>query len=292
MMANQLPGLSWRWDRGGGGLATLWFDRRDASRNSLDASRLDELDERLAEIESDRDVGVLLLRSGKPEGFCVGADLKQILASPSAQELETYFRRGVEVFDRIRRLRATTVALIHGDCLGGGLELALACRHRLALVGAETRLGTPEVRLGLIPGWGAISDLPRLIGLRPALTLLLGGDPVDPRQAEALGLVDGCIAEGEQGDQLARLLSTTPPEPASWPPPDWEEALSQAREELSEDPDIVTEARRRILDVLEADLTMGRPAGIESALTGLSSLAMRPDVRDVLRAFFQRPRPR
>src|SRR5207245_1603485 len=105
--------------------------------------------------------------------------------------MEAICRRGLDVFEHLARLPVPAVAIIHGVCLGGGLELALACRQRLALSGEpDVRLGTPEVRLGLIPGWGAIAALPRLIGLSPALRLLLTGEPIGADDARQLGLVD------------------------------------------------------------------------------------------------------
>ena len=117
----------------------------------------------------------VVLRSGKPDGFIAGADIKDFTAIRSALEAETLSREGQALLDRLEALPVPVVAAIHGPCLGGGLEVALACRYRVASDDPKTVLGLPEVMLGLIPGAGGTQRLPRLIGLRAALDLILTG---------------------------------------------------------------------------------------------------------------------
>ena len=105
---------------------------------------------------------VVVFRSGKPSGFFAGADVHQIRKLRTADEVRTVLAAGQELFERIERLPCPTIAVIHGLCLGGGLEFALACKYRVARDDAQTKLGLPEVQLGLIPGWGGTQRLPRI----------------------------------------------------------------------------------------------------------------------------------
>ena len=192
--------VTWRWEHREEAVSTLWFDRPGSSQNSLGPETLDELDAKLAEIANHARTRVLILRSAKPKGFCAGADLKVIHACREPAEAQRFLTRGFEVFDKLARLPLPTIAMIHGVCLGGGLELALACRHRIVLDHPDTKLGTPEIRLGLIPGWGAITTLPRRIGLRPALPILLRGEPIGAADAVRLELADGALTEAASND--------------------------------------------------------------------------------------------
>jgi 3-hydroxyacyl-CoA dehydrogenase/enoyl-CoA hydratase/3-hydroxybutyryl-CoA epimerase len=132
----------------------------------------------------------VVFRSGKASGFLAGADVKQIQRLRTVEEVETVLRAGQELFARLERLACPTVAAIHGPCLGGGLEFALACRFRIARDDPSTRLGLPEVQLGLIPGWGGTQRLPRLVGWRRAITMILEGSTLNARKALEAGLVD------------------------------------------------------------------------------------------------------
>ncbi len=152
---------TWRPETSSGDVTTLWFDCPGRPQNVLDPVAIDELDQCLAEIEGDASIRGVLIRSAKAAGFCAGADLKTIQGCTSAAELESYWRLGLTVLDRLARLKVPTAAIVHGVCLGGGLELALACRSRAALASSvPLQIGCPEVQLGLIPAWGAIVRLP------------------------------------------------------------------------------------------------------------------------------------
>jgi 3-hydroxyacyl-CoA dehydrogenase / enoyl-CoA hydratase / 3-hydroxybutyryl-CoA epimerase / enoyl-CoA isomerase len=133
----------------------------------------------------------LLVTSGKPGQFVAGADLQEILAlmDGAEEEIHTAFDRGRLVLSMLRDVPFPTIALIDGPCLGGGLELALACDDRVATDNPKTILGLPEVTLNLIPGWGATQRLARLIGIQPALEMILSGKPISPTTAKALGLI-------------------------------------------------------------------------------------------------------
>jgi 3-hydroxyacyl-CoA dehydrogenase / enoyl-CoA hydratase / 3-hydroxybutyryl-CoA epimerase len=174
------------------GLAWLLFDREGASANTLSADMIEELDKILAELESARPAG-LVIRSAKTSGFIAGADVNEFRGATDAREVETAIGRAHAVIDRLEALRIPTVSVIHGFCLGGGLEVALACQSRIAISGA--RFGFPEVMLGLHPGLGGTVRFTRLVNPMQAMTLMLTGKTIDARKARALGLVDAVTEE-------------------------------------------------------------------------------------------------
>jgi 3-hydroxyacyl-CoA dehydrogenase/enoyl-CoA hydratase/3-hydroxybutyryl-CoA epimerase len=161
--------------------------------NTLGKGMLAELETVLAEIETDRELKAVVLRSGKPDNFLAGADIKDFVAIKSALEGETLSRAAQGILDRLAASPVPVVAAIHGPCLGGGLEVALACRCRVASDDPKTALGLPEVTLGLLPGAGGTQRLPRLVGLAQALDLILTGRRLKARRALAAGLVDEVV---------------------------------------------------------------------------------------------------
>ena len=152
-----------------------------------------ELDSVLDALERDPPKG-LVIRSGKSSGFIAGADVDEFAAGGDIEATaRAIVTRGLRIFDRLAAVPYPTLALIKGFCLGGGLELALACRYRVAVDDPATRLGLPEVMLGILPGWGGVKRLPRLVGGPAALDLMLTGKTVDARKARKLGLVDEAV---------------------------------------------------------------------------------------------------
>src|SRR5438034_11005543 len=174
------------------GIAWLLFDRAGASANTLSADLIDELDQVLAALESQRPAGILI-RSAKPSGFIAGADVNEFRGATDPRAVETAIGRAHAVIDRLEGLRIPTVAVIHGFCLGGGLEIALACQSRIAIEGA--RFGFPEVMLGLHPGLGGTARFTGLVNPMQAMTLMLTGKTIDARKAKSLGLVDAVTQE-------------------------------------------------------------------------------------------------
>ncbi|HEV3386939.1 MAG TPA: 3-hydroxyacyl-CoA dehydrogenase NAD-binding domain-containing protein [Gemmata sp.] len=132
----------------------------------------------------------IVFKSNKPTGFLAGADVKRIQRIPTEEEARAVQSVGQQLFDRIENLPCPTIAAIHGVCLGGGLEFALSCRYRVAKNDSQTKIGLPEVLLGLIPGWGGTQRLPKLVGLRQALRMILEGSSLSAAKAAAIGLVD------------------------------------------------------------------------------------------------------
>jgi len=174
------------------GIAWLLFDRADASANTLSAEVMEEFDKILAELEGHRPAG-LVIRSAKTSGFIAGADVNEFRGVTDANLVEQTIGRAHAVIDRLEALRVPNVAVIHGFCLGGGLEVALACQMRIAIDNA--RFGFPEVMLGLHPGLGGTARFTRLVNPLQAMTLMLTGRTIDARRAKALGLVDAIAQE-------------------------------------------------------------------------------------------------
>lgn len=172
-------------------IATLQFHRADHAANSINSEVLSELASVLTCIDQDPEIQGLIILSQR-DRFCVGADLHAIEALHLSSQLPEFIQQGQTVFQQLEQLAIPTVAVIAGDCLGGGLELALACRYRIALDDPKTRLGLPEVMLGIHPGWGGTVRLPRLIGASAALKLMLSGKMIGARSAKKLGVVD-CV---------------------------------------------------------------------------------------------------
>lgn len=177
-----------RVERQDDGTAHLVADHPSRKLNVLDLDALASLESALTTLEAAPPRG-LLVRSAKPGSFIAGADLGVLARVTSEAEVEAYVRRGQAAYARLAALSCPTLAVIDGVCLGGGLELALACDSRLAADEPRTRIGLPEVQLGLLPAWGGTTRLPRLVGVPAALDLILAGRQLDARRAEKLGLV-------------------------------------------------------------------------------------------------------
>jgi len=186
------PYRNFKLTRDADGIAWLLFDRDDASANTLSAEVMEEFDKILAELESQRPAG-LVIRSAKKSGFIAGADVNEFRGATDPQAVETEISRAHAIIDRLEALRVPSVAVIHGFCLGGGLEVALACQMRIAIDGA--RFGFPEVMLGLHPGLGGTARFTRLVNPVQAMTLMLTGRTIDARRAKSLGLVDAITQE-------------------------------------------------------------------------------------------------
>ncbi|MGO4711156.1 3-hydroxyacyl-CoA dehydrogenase NAD-binding domain-containing protein [Bradyrhizobium sp. 2TAF24] len=174
------------------GIAWLLFDRAGASANSLSAEVMEELDKAITALEAERPAG-LVIRSAKPSGFIAGADINEFRGASDAHQVEIEMVRAHAVVYRLEALRLPTVAVVHGFCLGGGLEIALACNMRIAIDNA--RFGFPEVMLGLHPGLGGPARLTELISPAEAMSLMLTGKTIDARRAKSLGLVDAVTQE-------------------------------------------------------------------------------------------------
>jgi 3-hydroxyacyl-CoA dehydrogenase/enoyl-CoA hydratase/3-hydroxybutyryl-CoA epimerase len=177
-------------DVGADRLATLTFDTLDKKVNVFTRGALQELETVIEELAARKDIGCLILLSGKEGNFIAGADVEEIARVTDPIEAEAGSRVGHRLFSAWESLPFPTVAAIRGVCLGGGLEISLACTWRVASDRPDTKMGLPEVRLGILPGWGGSTRLPRRIGIAEALDLILTGKTVAGRKALKLGLID------------------------------------------------------------------------------------------------------
>ncbi|MFM2612142.1 fatty acid oxidation complex subunit alpha FadJ [Vibrio campbellii] len=176
-------------------IAWLAIDVPNEKMNTLQAAFADEMKEIFAQLKDTSGVKGMIIHSLKPDNFVAGADVRMLEACTTASEAEALAKQGQDLFQQLSDLPYPVVAAIHGPCLGGGLELALACDYRVCTDSDKTRLGLPEVQLGLLPGSGGTQRLPRLIGLLPSLDLILTGKQLRAKKAKKLGVVDACVPE-------------------------------------------------------------------------------------------------
>ncbi len=171
------------------GIAVIVFDAPGESVNIISRAVKNEFIALFQQLESDASIRAAVLMSGKPDSFVAGADIEEFLEWKTAAQAESASREGHALLDRLETLRTPVVAAINGACLGGGLETSLACAWRIATDHAKTVLGVPEVQIGLFPGAGGTQRLPRTVGLRVALDMILTGKNVRARKALQTGLV-------------------------------------------------------------------------------------------------------
>lgn len=174
------------------GIAWLTIDCADSAVNRLSGAVLAELNQVLDHFQS-TPPAALVIRSGKTAGFVAGADIDEFSQLNDAATARAFVERGWTVFNRLAAVSWPTLALIQGHCMGGGLELALACRYRIAVDQPDTRLSLPEVMLGIFPGWGGMLRLPQRVGAPLALDMMLSGRALDARRAASAGLADLCV---------------------------------------------------------------------------------------------------
>jgi len=181
----------WRWEKDPQGLAWLTFDKQGESANTFSRAALEELGASLEAIAAAQPKG-LVIRSAK-DGFIAGADVEEFTRFKSPEEAMSFVKLGWDVFQRLHDLPFPSTAMINGFCMGGGLELALACRYRVALDDPKTRIAFPEVMLGIMPAWHGVQWLPKLVGPAAGLDMLLTGRALDARRAKRIGLVDEAV---------------------------------------------------------------------------------------------------
>ena len=195
----------WKTNLDDSGIVTLSLDRAGSNVNAISRDVLDELGQIVERLAIEKPAGVLI-HSAKPFGFAVGADIKEFVTYAQQGTVLENIENGQRVFESLARLPCPTVAAIHGACMGGGTELILACRQRIAADDEKTRIGLPEVMLGIHPGWGGTARLPRLIGATDALPVMLTGKALSAKRALALGVVDRVAPPAELLAEARALL--------------------------------------------------------------------------------------
>ncbi|MBL8202445.1 MAG: enoyl-CoA hydratase/isomerase family protein [Chromatiales bacterium] len=291
------PSTHWRIDYDAEDIGWLCFDRQDAGANTLSSETMAELHAVLEDLSS-RPLRGLVIHSGKESGFIAGADIHEFPALDSSERAFALTRQGQMILDRLQHLPYPTVAVLNGFALGGGLELALACSHRVAMAGDEPTLGLPEVQLGVHPGFGGTVRLPQLIGVRRAMDMILTGRSLRPGEALRAGLVDALITDGDWRTAAVRQLKR-PGNKAPVPLLDRLLALGPVR------PLLAGTLRRKaaekarpehypapgaIIDLWEQHGAAPSAASYEAEARSFGRLVMTPASRNLVRVYFLQER--
>ena len=274
------------------GIAWVIFDDPEARVNVLGPASMESLDHILDELAQRRPRGVIF-SSNKPGIFIAGADIKELERICDQQHGAELSRAGHTIFAKIENLGVPTVAAIDGACLGGGCELALACSARVATDGTKTQIGLPETQLGIIPGWGGTQRLPRLIGVRAALDIILPGKSLNGVRAFKAGLIDAVVPAvvlRETAREFA--LGTRQPKRASTLAQNNWAARSvvckMARKQVLTRTRGHYPAPLRALEAVEEGLAGGLDEGLEREAQIFGEVAVTPVCKNLIRIFFLR----
>ncbi len=281
-----------------GEVAVVWLDPEGEAVNTLSTGLLRRFSELLEQVETDDGVRAVVVASRSSRSFAAGADIREFLAFEGPDEVRSVIGEGQALLARLEAFRKPVVAAVHGACMGGGLELALACRAIVASDHPSTRFALPEVNLGLLPGLGGTQRLPARIGLPDALDMVLTGRSAYARKARRLGLVDVTVpresvldaavnaalglADGSWHPRRARralrdrLQGSTPARPLVW-----RTAGRQVAKGGGHYP-----ALPRILDVMRTGIEHGRAAGFEAESRAFAELLFTPEARALIHVFF------
>jgi 3-hydroxyacyl-CoA dehydrogenase/enoyl-CoA hydratase/3-hydroxybutyryl-CoA epimerase len=289
----------WKTTLGDDGIVVLALDRAGSSVNAITRAMLDELEQIVERLAIEKPVGVVV-HSAKPAGFAVGADIKAFAGYAESDSVLENIEHGQRVYEALARLACPTVAAVHGACMGGGAELILACSYRIAADDDRTRIGLPEVMLGIHPGWGGTARLPSLIGATEALPLMLTGRSLSAKRALALGVVDRLAHPEELLSEAKILLRHRPARPLARRVKAWASNCWLGRQVLAPVMLKQTSAKVRrehypapfaIIDVWKRG-----GASIQQRLTlearSVARLAGTPSAQNLIRIFFLRERLR
>ncbi|MGB5525966.1 MAG: 3-hydroxyacyl-CoA dehydrogenase NAD-binding domain-containing protein [Gemmatimonadota bacterium] len=280
----------------------LTFDRPDSSVNTLTPLLMQELDALLSQLESriaNGQIFALVVRSGKEGSFIAGADVEAIAALSSAADARAASAEGQRIFRRIERLRVPTIAAVDGACMGGGTELILHCNYRVASDRTSTSIGLPEVRLGILPGFGGTVKLPPLVGMQNALEIILSGKPVRPSRARQIGLVDEVVpaarfrkavsefVAGVTGNRVERAAPTLGlgQRLLEGTGPGRRIMFGAARKRASTEVGAFYPAPLKAIDVLSDAVGMKADEAYALEAAALGELAVTPESRNLVRVF-------
>ncbi|MCB1007968.1 MAG: enoyl-CoA hydratase/isomerase family protein [Acidobacteria bacterium] len=295
-----MPG-AFRLESGEDGVATLTFDLPDRKANIFTREALDELDEIVAELGVRNDIRCLVLRSAKPDIFIAGADVEAIAHVTDPVQAESGSRYGHRIFAAWEALPFPTVAAVRGTCLGGGTELSLASSWLVVSDRADLRIGLPEIKLGIVPGWGGCVRMPRRIGLLASLDLILAGKAIPGARAFKAGLADAIFpdagfdarvlefARGKAGSARrgkgrsrglrGALLEGNPLGRAF--------VVSQARRKTLAQTKGRYPAPLRALEVVSTGISRGAAAGFDAEARAIGELAVSPEAKGLIYLFQQ-----
>ncbi|MGK7370765.1 MAG: enoyl-CoA hydratase-related protein, partial [Candidatus Halalkalibacterium sp. M3_1C_030] len=280
-------------------IAVVTLDQPDSKVNKLDEDLIDAFEELMDKYEDDDSLKGIVIISGKEGNFIAGADVEMLKNKQAPKGIEELSRRGNELLLRLENYSKPVIAAIHGACIGGGNEVAMACHYRVASKDSATTFGQPEVKLGLLPGGGGTQRLPRLIGLQNALTYELTGKNIYPRQAYKMGLVDelthkdailtaakkavekinkGKFSRKDKRGLGAKLLEGNPIGRKI--------IFSQARKRAQSNTKGNYPAPFKIIDCIEEGYKNGFKAGLEKESIGFGELAATKESKALVNLFF------
>jgi 3-hydroxyacyl-CoA dehydrogenase/enoyl-CoA hydratase/3-hydroxybutyryl-CoA epimerase len=279
------------------GVAVVTIDVPGESMNTLKDSFADEVGSLLNKLESDNSIKGVVFISGKPGSFIAGADINMINDCETAADTESLARKGQAMFDRIEQLDVPVVAAINGACLGGGLELAMACHVRVCTDNSKTVLGLPEVQLGLLPGSGGTQRLPRLVGIQQGLTMMLTGKQLRAKQAKKAGLVTEVVPQSILLDVAVEHALKRKPKASKAPLKGFSKILEgtkfgrdiifkKAGEQAQKKAHGNYPAIDKIIQTVREGVERGHEAGLDKEARSFGELAMTPESYQLRQIFF------
>ena len=282
------------------GIAVIVIDCPDSKVNKISSGLLNEVADNLQTISNDQKIKGMVIISGKEDNFVVGADIDELKRMRTEEEVTAYITLGHTILNALEDMRIPVVACISGNCLGGGLELALACHYRMAVNSPQTVLGFPEVQLGLLPAGGGTQRLPRLIGLTAALPLLLTAQNLRAKKAKKAGLIDelispygakdaavkktlelaktGTIKRNRRGSLVSFLLESNPVGRAI--------VFAQARKMVALQTYGCYPAPYAIIEAVEHGQKYGKSAGLKKEIELLGPLVVSSQSKALMSLFF------
>jgi 3-hydroxyacyl-CoA dehydrogenase/enoyl-CoA hydratase/3-hydroxybutyryl-CoA epimerase len=280
------------------------IDMQGRRLNVLDEEFFEELVSIVDLVEGDSLKRSVVIRSGKEKGYVVGADLKRILEVRQDSEICAFLKTGQDAFSRLEGLKVPTIAWIDGPCLGGGLELALACHYRIASNAADTQLGLPESKLGLTPGWGGTQRFPARVGITVGMELLFSGEAVGVERAVEIGLIDGIWSHDDQELEkqrwVERLKGRPLPNVRRLSEEDryrieWNGCQTKRSRAATMSGDsgalLSVPARKAIASYIDIGINKSFEAGQRAEREHFFELLSRPEVQDALQRF-AKPKPK
>lgn len=296
-MATTFDGLRfshWQTELRDDGILVLSFDRQGKSVNAFSQDVLIELGDIVERLTIDPPKG-LVLRSAKASGFIAGADLTEFQEFDRKGTTNDAIRRGQTVFQKLAELPFPTVSAIHGFCMGGGTEISLACRYRVASNDASTKIGLPEVKLGIFPGWGGSARLPRLVGAPAAMDVMLTGRNLSAKAAKEMGLVDKVVPPEHLLDAAVELCKRGAERPFKQKLLGWATNTWPARQLLA--PQIIKTVARKapkahypapyaLINVWKTAGGKGIQGRLDAERRAVVKLASTPTARNLVRIFF------
>jgi len=287
----------WKTSEGDDGIVTLTLDRANSSVNAISRAVLDELEQIVERLAIEKPAGVIV-HSAKSAGFAVGADIREFIEYAKHDTVLENIEHGQRVYEALARLPCPTVAAVHGACMGGGTELILACRQRIAADDDKTRIALPEVMLGIHPGWGGTARLPRLIGAIEALPLMLTGKSLSAKRALGLGVVDRLTRPDDLLAEARLLLRHPAPRPLARRVKAWASNTWPARQILA--PMVVKQTAAKVrkehypAPFAMIDVWKRGGSGIQQRLKvearSVAKLAQTPTAQNLIRIFFLQER--